>query len=259
MSPDEDSAPADEVAAAYDALAPDYADELEASPYHAHLAVPATRALVPPVDGDRILDAGCGRGQYAAWLRERGAAVVGLDASPGMLAAARERLADDGADGSGGDLLGLLQGDLAAPLPLAADAVDGVLSVLVLGYVEDWKPVFTEVARVLRPGGFVVVLVAHPADEFPLDEDESYFEVRRKVKDWDVEIPYYARPFRATVNPALEAGLRLDRVAEPEPTEGFREVWPERYETESQYPVFVGFRFTLPAAEQMPGSTRRRT
>ena len=139
------------------------------------------------------------------------------------------------------------RGDLARPLPFADDAFDGIVSGLVLNYVEDWGPLFAEFARVLRPGGFVVFSVGHPADEFPLDDEESYFETRQKTKEWAVEIPYFARPLSAMVNPVLGAGFRLAELAEPEPTEGFREKRPERYEKESRHPVFVAFRFVLPA------------
>jgi ubiquinone/menaquinone biosynthesis C-methylase UbiE len=232
----------DDVAAAYDELAPDYADDLESSPYHEHLARPGTTALVPAVEGSRILDAGCGRGQFAAWLADNGAEVVGVDASEEMLAEARERLAT-----GDGDAVTLQRTDLAEPLPFDDDTFDGIVSGLVLSYVEDWDALFAEFARVLRPGGFVVFSVGHPADEFPLADDESYFETRRKVKEWAVDVPYYARPLSAMVTPVIDAGFRLEELAEPEPTEGFREQWPERYEKESRYPVFVAFRCHLSA------------
>jgi SAM-dependent methyltransferase len=47
--------------------------------------------LLDPKPGERILDAGCGAGHYAALIKERGAEVVGVDASEKMVAAARAR------------------------------------------------------------------------------------------------------------------------------------------------------------------------
>ena len=44
------------------------------------------------------------------------------------------------------------------------------------------------------------------------------------------------------LNPVLEAGLRIDRIAEPRPTAAFEAAWPERYETESRQPVFLAVR-----------------
>ena len=62
--------------------------------------IPAFLELVPPA-GRRTLDLGCGEGRVGAQLRDRGNSVVGVDSSPGMVAAARElieaHVADAGA------------------------------------------------------------------------------------------------------------------------------------------------------------------
>ena len=217
---------------AYDELAEEYVEEVESNPYNAHLEFPATTELIPDVDGKRILDAGCGAGLYTEWLLEGGADVVGVDASEGMLERARERL-DDAA---------LQRVDLSGPLPFRVDAFDGIVSGLALGYIEEWRPVFEEFRRVLADGGFVVFSVKHPFDEFPLPAASNYFETERYVKEWAVDVPYHRRPLSAVLNPVLEAGLRLDHVAEPQPTAAFEAARPERYETESRQPVFLAVR-----------------
>jgi len=230
---------------AYDELADSYAEEVRESPYNAHLEFPATTSLIPDVEGQRILDAGCGTGVYTEWLLEQGADVVGMDASEAMLDHARDAV---------GDQATFHQADLGKSLDFAeTDAFDGVVSALALGYVEDLRVPFGEFARVLNPGGFLVFSTGHPLDQFPPDDpemgddpgDANYFEVERLVKEWDVEVPYYRRPLAEIVNPLLDAGFRLDRLVEPQPTEAFREAWPERYEKESRYPVFVCVRATL--------------
>lgn len=219
---------------AYDELADAYAEEVESSAYNADLAFPGTTALVPDVDGKRVLDAGCGTGVYAEWLLDQGADVVGVDASEAMLDRATERV---------GDRAEFHRADLGDSLEFAADGeFDGVVSGLALDYVEDWGPTFAEFARVLAPGGFLVFSVAHPFDEFPLDGDENYFDVERRTKDWDVEVPYYRRPLGEMLNPLLDAGFRIERIGEPRPTEAFAEKRPERYEVESKRPVFLGVR-----------------
>lgn len=70
---------------AYDELADTYVEEVRSNPYNAHLEFSATSALIPKVECKRILDAGCGTGRYTEWLLERGADVVGFDASEEML------------------------------------------------------------------------------------------------------------------------------------------------------------------------------
>ena len=227
---------------AYDELAEGYAADVRSNAYNAHLEFPATSSMIPDVDGQRVLDAGCGTGVYTEFLLDHGADVVGLDASEEMLAHARDAV---------GDRAELRQADLGEPLEFEDDAFDRVVSALALGYVADWESLFAEFARVLRPGGFVVFSTGHPLDQFPLDEGgepadaENYFEVERLTKEWDVPVSYYRRPFSAVVSPLLENGFRLDTVVEPQPTERFREQLPERYEKESRYPVFLCVRARL--------------
>lgn len=222
---------------AYDAIAATYREDVEDSPYNAHLDVPGTTALLPDVAGAHVLDAGCGTGKYSAWLHDHGADVVGIDVSEEMVAHARERLPAT---------VPVMQATLEAELPFEDAAFDGVVSGLVLDYLPDWEPVFASFHRVLRPGGFLVFSVSHPFDEFPLADDENYFHREQRVKDWDVEIPYYRRPLEAMVNPLLRAGFTLSEVTEPQPTEAFKAVMPDRYEKESRHPVFLAMRATVP-------------
>ncbi|WP_323675363.1 class I SAM-dependent methyltransferase [Halorubellus sp. PRR65] len=224
---------------AYDELADSYAVDVRENAYNAHIEFPATSAMIPDVAGKRVLDAGCGTGAYSAWLVDQDAAVVGVDVSEAMLAHARDAVpADAPAE--------FVQADLGDPLSFPADAFDGVVSALALGYVRDWDHVFAEFRRVLRDGGFLVFSTAHPLDQFGADapDAEDYFAVERLSKDWAVEVPYYRRPFGELVRPLLANGFRLDDVVEPQPTEAFREQRPERYEKESTHPVFLCVRAT---------------
>lgn len=219
---------------AYDGLAATYDEEVETNPYNADLEMPATTSLVPPVDGKRVLDAGCGTGIYTEWLLERGAEVVGVDVSEEMLEHARERV---------GDSTEFHRADLGAPLEfLPDDAFDGVVSALALDYVRDWHATFAEFARVLRPGGFFVFSVGHPVEQYVDNEDVNYFERERLTKAWEVAVPYYRRPLADMIEPLLASGFGVDGIVEPEPTEAFREKLPERYEKESRQPVFLCLR-----------------
>lgn len=226
--------------AAYDELADSYAEDVKTNAYNAEIEFPGTSSLVPDVDGERVLDAGCGTGHYTEWLVEQGADVLGIDVSEEMLGHAREAV---------GDRAEFRRADLGEPLDfLAANSFDGVVSALALGYVGDWDGAFSEFHRVLRPGGFLVFSTGHPLDQFPPenDEAENYFEVEKLTKEWEVEVPYYRRPFSEILGPVLDNGFRLDEIVEPQPTERFRELRPERYEKESRYPVFLCVRATKP-------------
>lgn len=228
---------------AYDRLAAGYDRDGDTKPANAYLERPATLSLLPDTEGTRILDAGCGAGHLAEELGDRGAAVVGLDASREMLAYARERAPD--AD--------FVRADLGSGLPFADGAFDGVASSLAFHYVEDWGPLFRELRRVLASGGWVVFSVQHPHADFEeYDDARNYHERERVSATWDsfgaeVEVPAYRRPLAAMLDPALDVGFRLDRLLEPTPTEEYREADPERYEYEATRPNFLCLRFVAPA------------
>src|SRR6476660_5199337 len=68
----------------YDDFAEAYARENESNLFNAHYERPAMLDLAGDVSGRRVLDVGCGAGALAQALRDRGALVTGLDASPAM-------------------------------------------------------------------------------------------------------------------------------------------------------------------------------
>lgn len=223
--------------AAYEELAEGYDEEFETNPYNTEMEFPATTSLIPPVAGQRILDAGCGTGIYSEWLRERGAEVVGVDVSEGMLEMAREKLGED---------VPLHQGSLGQPLAFAeSDSFDGIVCALVLGYVEDWRSTFAEFSRVLEPGGFLVFSTEHPVEAYVDNEDVDYFATECRTKEWDVDVPHYRRPLSEMVEPLVENGFCIDGIVEPQPNEAFREQRPDVYEKESRQPVFLCLRARL--------------
>jgi demethylmenaquinone methyltransferase/2-methoxy-6-polyprenyl-1,4-benzoquinol methylase len=116
------------------------------------------RALVATVDAapsERVLDVATGTGMVAAALvRRYGCAVVALDQSPEMLAAARARLQRDPALA---DRIELLPGE-AERLPFADAEFDHLTFTYLLRYVDDPAATLRELARVVRPGGRVASL-----------------------------------------------------------------------------------------------------
>jgi SAM-dependent methyltransferase len=103
--------------------------------------------------GTRLLDAGCGAGLLALLASLRGARVTALDASPGLLVIARQRL----------PAAEVQEGDLEA-LPFADASFDAVTAVNSLFYAEDMAAAMRELVRVVRPGGRVVVTAWGPPE-----------------------------------------------------------------------------------------------
>src|SRR5688572_28960068 len=104
----------------------------------------------------RVADLGCGTGPLTATLAPFVRGVIGVDASPAMLAAARRRL-------GGLTNVELRDGDLEA-LPLAAGEVDAAVMSLVLHYIAEPAKALGDAARVLRPDGRLVVIDMMPHD-----------------------------------------------------------------------------------------------
>ncbi|MCB9777533.1 MAG: metalloregulator ArsR/SmtB family transcription factor [Alphaproteobacteria bacterium] len=127
--------------------------ELFGSAYVVHSLL----AMLPP---DLVVaDLGCGTGATLPMLAPVCARVHGIDREAAMLEVAAERTADL-------DNVVLHRGLLDA-LPLDEHTVDIALCELVLHHVRDLAPVFVEVARVLRPGGRLVVvdMAEHDRDD----------------------------------------------------------------------------------------------
>lgn len=106
--------------------------------------------LAGDVTGRSILDVGCGDGTLAVELWERGADVVGIDASNSMIEAARAMAQERGANIA-------FRTATAERLPFPPEHFDIVVATTVLCFMKDAAPVIREMARVLRPGGRIII------------------------------------------------------------------------------------------------------
>jgi SAM-dependent methyltransferase len=143
-------------------------------------------ALGPWLGRDQlILDAGCGPGGNAEWLARHGR-VVGIDLAPEALELVRARRRS----------IVAVRGSVEA-LPFPRGRFDVVIAVTVMYTVPDDSAALRELARVLRPGGVVVVL-------------EPAFPALRRAHDSTV---HGRRRYRRTELAALatSAGLRVER------------------------------------------------
>jgi SAM-dependent methyltransferase len=150
-----------------------------------------TRALMSAAlgpwlgDGQTILDAGCGTGGNGAWLGTHGQ-VVGVDVAPEALDFARDRRPS----------LVPVRAALD-PLPFRDRCFDVVVEVTVLYSVADDAAAVRELARVLRPGGAILLL-------------EPAFAALRRAHDTTVHgVRRYRRAGLAAL--AHGAGLRVER------------------------------------------------
>lgn len=230
----------------YDSFAEAYAALSETSLLNAYCERPAMLSLAGDVADRRILDAGCGSGPLFAALRDRGAAVTGVDASAGMVELARRRL---GADAD------LRVADLRDPLPFADGAFDDVLASLVLHYLEDWGPTLAEMRRVLRPGGRLIVSVSHPFVDYAIqDPRPDYSATTSYTADWTgllgrpALLAFWRRPLHAMTDAFTAAGFRLAALSEPKPDPAARELYPDDFPSLSTKMSFLLFVLEAPGA-----------
>jgi SAM-dependent methyltransferase len=133
--------------------------------------------LLPPPSG-LTLDLGCGEGRFPRELRARGYDVIGIDASPTLVAHARE--SDPDGDYRVAD---------AAEVPLEDASVRLATAFMSLHDMDDMEGAIQEIARVLVPGGRLCAAIVHPINsggtfeshtpDAPFIIRESYFERRR--------------------------------------------------------------------------------
>lgn len=102
------------------------------------------------VPGEDVVDVGCGPGGIHKQLFRAGAQVFGIDASPGMVAEAKAQAERDGLN------VQVQVGD-AENLPFSDDQFDAALCCHMLYHVPDIRKALTELRRVVRPGGRVLI------------------------------------------------------------------------------------------------------
>jgi SAM-dependent methyltransferase len=203
-------------------------------------------ALLPVVDGRRVLDLGCGAGQLAHHLATLGAAeVIGLDVSERMLALAREQWAHP-------RVTYRREAVEAAEFPPVR--FDLVVSSLVLHYVDDYRGLLGRIARWLTPGGVLVYSTEHPiytarlpGDGWVLDESGQrtrwalarYADEGAREEAWFVPgVRKMHRTIATLINGLVDAGFAVERVVEPVPGEPWLDRHPQsRHERDR--PVFL--------------------
>jgi len=193
-----------------------------------HLERPAITALLPTVEGKRVLDLGAGSGDWAAWLVASGAAsVTAVDSSPVMRAFSEAH-----------PRIRWREADIEA-LDLPPGRFDLILSVRTFHYIERYAELASRMYDWLVAGGSLVFSVEHPLKyansqgEWIFDGEghetawpvDAYLQAGPRVEEaHGVRLVKWHRPLSFYVNELIRAGFVIRAVVEPDFTElGWRE------------------------------------
>ena len=247
--------PYDALVARYDAIA-DFYDATVADDA-TDVGSAALLKLAGDVRGRRLADIACGQGRIARELARRGANVVGVDASGGLLAKALAAEQDNP--------LGVryLLADITDENALAGSEFDGVVCNYGLSDIDELDGALATVARVLKHAGWFVFSILHPC--FPgWDEDapsswpagDGYFHEgwwRAQNSGFRGKVGANHRTLSTYLNALTRHGLHLDVVAEPRPgTE-----WAARKPGAGAVPVHLVARFMSGTCTAAPSGAER--
>jgi ubiquinone/menaquinone biosynthesis C-methylase UbiE len=197
---------------------------------------PAFFRMLPPVEGKLGLDVGCGEGANTRQLARSGAYMQAVDIAPTFVRCAQEEecrcplgICYQVADGM--------------DLPFAADTFDFVTAFMSLMDMADAGKAVREVARVLRPGGFLQFSILHPCFVTPhrkvirdasgkaraIEVGDYFASTDGRIDQWwfttlSEEQRAYVKPFRTPIfhrplsewlSIVLDAGLAIEALQEP--------------------------------------------
>lgn len=184
------------------------------------------RALLPDMQGKRVLDLGCGFGWHCRYAREQQAgSVVGVDISEKMLQKAKE-LTDDPC----------ISYELLPVEDIQFDAgqFDVVISSLAFHYIESFAELCKKIYDVLAPGGSFVFSVEHPIFT-ARNEQDWFYDEQGNILHWPLDhyqsegmrdtsfltdnVIKYHRTLSTYINDLIAAGFAIAAVKEPTPAE----------------------------------------
>jgi len=196
----------------------------------------------------KALDVGCGEGRFCRILKSHGVDTVGIDPTPALIAEARAR-----------DTAGTYHEASAEQLPFEDGTFDLVVSYLSLIDIPDIQAAIPEMARVLKPGGSLLIANLtgfntaggeegwikdrngrrlHYAIDHYLQERATWIEYR------GIRIINHHRPLSAYVRLLLDTGLVLSHFDEPAPVD---EAPAGRASSYSRVPWFLVMEWLKPA------------
>jgi ubiquinone/menaquinone biosynthesis C-methylase UbiE len=207
------------------------------TPHHKEILNPSVEALLGPVSGKHLLDAGCGEGYLSRYYASKGAIVTGVDFSEKMIEIAKEKSGDSPVKFQVGNLCDLKE--------FSDSDFDMILCNLVLLNVSCLTESMVGFSRILKQGGILVFSIVHPAFNFygpgawemgeknpktnrreglyfKIDQytDEKVYERywrTREGEKFPEPMTFYHRTITTYFTELMNAGFQIEVIDEPLP------------------------------------------
>ena len=211
----------------------------EGNAFHKLLIEPTQLDLLSLKPGQRVLDIGCGNGQFARKMASQGADVVAVDAAPRMIENARRRKPPDAKCAGSVRYEVMDASDEEAMLKLGESSFDAAVCTMVLMDMASILPVAKVARRLLKSTGRMVFSVMHPCFNstegftqiFEREEQEGEIIERLSVRVTRYIEPhahkgqamngqpmaqnYFHRPLSTLLGVFFKAGFVIDALEEP--------------------------------------------
>lgn len=214
--------------------------------YRDSFNTPAFLEALPAIEDLKGLDIGCGEGHNARLLAERGAHMSAVDFSQVFLELANEVQTQD-------PVISYAAAS-AVELPFPEATFDFTTGFMSFMDIPETQLVLQEACRVLKPGGFLQVSISHPCFDTPhrihIRDEEGQtiaFEIGDYFRNLEgepvelnkpgsqafedgfptIEIPRFSRTLSQWVEAIIAAGLQIEWMGEPRPSDKVVEAYPQ--------------------------------
>jgi ubiquinone/menaquinone biosynthesis C-methylase UbiE len=182
---------------AYNQWAPQYDTNLNKT---RDLEAIAKKEMLANISFDKVLEIGCGTGKNTLFLAEKASSVMAIDLSEEMLALAKQKVDSE--------KVTFKQADITREWEIPGNDYDLATFSLVLEHINNIDYVFAQLARYLKPGGYLYVGELHPFRQY--SGSKARFETEEGLK----VVTCYTHHFSDFTRAAVHNGFHLVRLHE---------------------------------------------
>jgi len=139
------------------------------SDYHEQVIIPGSLKLLNPQKHEKILDVACGQGVLCRELAKKGSDITGIDASPNLIKIAKQRSSD----------IKYFTADAKSLKMFEDNSFDKVSCIMAIQNMDPLEPVISEMNRVLKPNGKLLLVTSHPCFRIPRQSGWGFDENRK--------------------------------------------------------------------------------